>query len=108
MKKIKLIVRIVTVVLVVLLVVGVILQITNDHSFSDTAYEIIGFSVGIVGMILAVIAQLGSERQERDFEQLEDNVRQILETEQVDMKISRKILDEVVRKKPARKVSSKK
>jgi len=99
MKKIRLIVQIATIALIILLIVGIILQLTNENSPNDTAYEIIGFSVGIIGMIMAVVAITESEKQERDLDKMERNIRDILESEQTDLKLSQKILDEVKTKK---------
>jgi len=99
MKKIRLIVKISSGILVILLIAGIILQLTNENSPNDTAYEIIGFSVGIIGMIIALVAIVSSEKQERDFDKLERNVKDILEAEQADLKLSQKILNEVRPKK---------
>jgi len=102
-RKLRLFVRIATGVLIILLVAGVVLQITNEHNPSDTAFEIIGFSVGIIGMIMAVMAQIGGIQQERDFDRLERNIRQILENDEVDLRISHKILQEIKPKARTRK-----
>ena len=99
MKKLRIVTQIITAVLVLLLIVGIILQIINDSSAGDTAYEIIGFSVGIIGMIMAVVAQVGSTKQEKDFDKMESNVREILKNNKTDLQISNKILNEIKSKK---------
>lgn len=100
MKKTRIFVWAAIVVLVVLLVVGIVLQITNEHDVNDTAYEIIGFSVGIIGMIMAVVSMIGNSQQDRDFDRMERNIRDILDANETDLAMSQKILDEI---KPARR-----
>ena len=99
MKKLRIVTWVVIFALILLLIVGVILQITNKSSVNDTAYEIIGFSVGIVGMIMAVLAEVGGAKQEKDFDKMEDNIRKILKNNQADLEISNKILGEIKLKK---------
>jgi predicted tellurium resistance membrane protein TerC len=88
MRKTRLIVKIATGALIILLIIGVVLQLTNENDATDTIYEIIAFSVGIIGMIMAVVAQIGSVREQRDFDKMERNIREILESNQTDLKIS--------------------
>ena len=62
----RLAVRIITVVLVALMVVGVILLIVNRNlGFIDTTYEAIAFTVGMSGMIMAVVSEIGAYNQEK-------------------------------------------
>jgi len=95
MKKIRIFVRIATGVLVVLLIIGVVLLITNDHNINDTIYEIIAFSVGVIGMIMAVVSEIGNSKMERENDSIQRNIREILETNQADLKMTQKILDEL-------------
>jgi uncharacterized membrane protein len=66
MKKIRWTVRIITALLVLLSIVGIIILITNEKlDVLDTSYEIIAFSLGVIGMIMAVVAHVDFYLQER-------------------------------------------
>ena len=95
MKKARLFARIGTAVLVVLMIVGVIILITDESNAQTTTYELIAFVVGIVGMLMAIVSQVYTVKQDREFDRMERNIREILETEQADLKTAQRILDEI-------------
>ena len=66
MRKLRLTIRIITAALIILTIVGVILLIVNRKlDFLDTTYEAIAFTVGMSGMIMAVVSQIDSYNQEK-------------------------------------------
>lgn len=66
MKRLRLIVRISTIALLILTLLGLVVLVFNQNlSPLDTAYEIIAFSVGMSGMIMAVVSQMDSVQQEK-------------------------------------------
>jgi signal transduction histidine kinase len=66
MKKLRLVIRIATGVLASLSIIGIIILIANDKlDLLDTSYEIIAFSMGSAGMLLAVFGQVDSYQQEK-------------------------------------------
>jgi len=95
LKKARLFARIGTAVLVVLMIVGVIILITDESNAQTTTYELIAFVVGIVGMLMAIVSQVYTVKQDREFDRMERNIREILETEQADLKTAQRILDEI-------------
>lgn len=70
MKRLRLIIRITSGILIALALIGITLLIVNDNPAVDTTYEIIAFSIGIAGMLMAVFSELDSARQEREVDRL--------------------------------------
>ncbi|GHU08176.1 hypothetical protein FACS189431_3950 [Alphaproteobacteria bacterium] len=79
MKKQRTIIRIVTLILSILSVIGIIILITNEDDAQTTIYEIIAFSVGMAGMIMAIIEQLGSAKQERQIDRMSREIHDLIE-----------------------------
>ena len=66
MQKLRLTIRVITAGLVILTIVGVVLLVVNRKlDFLDTTYEAIAFTVGMGGMIMAVVSQIDSYQQEK-------------------------------------------
>lgn len=91
MKKTRFIVRVATFVLSTLLVIGVLLLIFNEHSTQDTIYEIIVFGAGIGGMIMAVLEQIGSNKQEGQISQMANEIRELMKEEASNLHDSQRI-----------------
>ncbi|MCL2038221.1 hypothetical protein FWG95_04470 [Candidatus Saccharibacteria bacterium] len=96
MKKLRLIMRIVTIGLFVLTIVGIIMLIFNERlNWLDTSYEIIAFSLGTSGMILAVVAQIDQYQDEKRFKQMLAEIRNLNrehdDDEKVDAKFQKKL-----------------
>ncbi|MCL2869434.1 hypothetical protein FWF48_01320 [Candidatus Saccharibacteria bacterium] len=96
MKKLRIVVRVITAALTVLAVIGVILLITDENSAGTTTYEIIAFSVGMAGMIMAVISQIDAARQERLIDRMAHNISE-------DLRIDEDMLEAVKKRNGAKK-----
>jgi predicted tellurium resistance membrane protein TerC len=79
MKKKRLTIRIVTLGLSILSVIGIALLILNDDDARYTTYEIIAFSVGMAGMIMAVLEHLNSGKQERQIDRMSREIHDLIE-----------------------------
>ena len=113
MKKLRQTIRIVTIGLFLLTIVGVIILLANENlNWLDTSYEIIAFSLGAAGMIMAVVAQIDSYQNEKQFRKMLSKIEELNrehdEDEQVDAKFQKR-LDELLQidKKIYRKLSRK-
>ena len=104
MKKVNMnfFIRIAMLLVIVLLIIGLVLLITNDHSVNDTIVEIIAFTIGVVGVTMAITSQVTNSKKDRDFVRMERNINKILEANrtdldmsQIDLEISQKILREI-------------
>lgn len=100
MKKLRVVMRIITGFLVVLTVVGIIILLVNqDIDPLSTTYEIIAFSVGMAGMIMAVVTEIDSYSQEKTFQKMIDELhelnREADHDEKVDAEFQKK-LDELI------------
>jgi low affinity Fe/Cu permease len=96
MKKLRLIIRVVTGFLVALTVAGIVILIVNDRlNLLDTSYEIIAFSLGASGMIMAVVVQVDSYQQEKAMKKMIEDLtrlnREADEDDRVDRRFQRKI-----------------
>ena len=87
----------------VLMIIGVVILILDENNAQTTVYEVIAFVVGIVGMLMAIVAQVDTIRQDRDLDRIERNIREIMETEKADAAMARKILAEIRPKKRSKK-----
>lgn len=106
-------IRVITAVLFIIMIAGVVVIIANERlSVLDTSYEIIAFSIGILGIIIGVMSQIEARRNEKRLEKMsaeimrleheqykEDEVEEKLETE-VDtiLKMDKKIYHELAEK----------
>jgi len=71
MKKLRLTIRIITAILFVLTIAGIIILIFNTNlSILDTSYEIIAFSLGAAGMIMAVTSEIDSYQYDKRFKKM--------------------------------------
>ena len=96
MRKLRLIIRIITAGLVVLTIIGVVLLIANRKlDFLDTTYEAIAFTVGMGGMIMAVVSQIDSYQQEKitrkTIQELTELNREADDDEKVDKAFQQKL-----------------
>lgn len=96
MKKLRIVIRIITALLLVLSVVGIVLLIINsDRNWLDTSYEIIAFSLGSAGMIMAVISQIDTYQQEKTTKNMIADLhklnREADEDDKVDARFQRKL-----------------
>lgn len=101
MKKLRMIVRIVTAGLFVLTIVGIVILIINENlGWLDTSYEVIAFSLGSSGMILAVLEQINSHQDEQRFKKMISEINELNrehdDNEKVDVEFQRK-LDEILK-----------
>ncbi|MDR0591254.1 MAG: hypothetical protein LBG75_01695 [Candidatus Nomurabacteria bacterium] len=75
MKRLRIVIRVITGVLVVLTVAGIVILVANQKlDFLDTTYEIIAFSIGMGGMIMAVVSQIDSYQQEKNNKKMLDEL----------------------------------
>ena len=113
MKKLRLIVRIITGALLLLTLAGIILLFFTERNVIDTTYEIIAFSLGAAGMIMAVVSQIDSYQNEKQsrkvLEEIESLNREHDQDEKVDKKFQTK-LDTLLKmdNRIYRKISTKK
>ena len=95
MKKLRIIIRIVTGILLVLTIVGILLLIFTDRNAVDTTYEIIAFSIGAAGMIMAVLTQIDSYQNEKQSKKVLEEIdilnREHDEDTKVDQKFQKKL-----------------
>ena len=110
MKKIRLIVTIATIALFIAAIAGITILITNQRlNFLDTTYEIIAFCVGIAGMLLSVVSQIDSYRQERIIAQLKTELNEINHESDLQLRTERSIkrqleqIEQEITKPPRRK-----
>ena len=98
MKKLRLVIRIITGFLVVLTIVGIVLLVVNQKlDVLDTSYEVIAFSLGAAGMIMAVVAQIDSYQGEKQARKMLEEIaalnREHDEDERVDRRFQKKLDD---------------
>jgi len=95
MKKLRLVIRIVTGILLVLTIVGILLLIFTDRNAVDTTYEIIAFSIGAAGMVMAALAQIDSYQNEKQSKKVLEEIallnREHDEDTKVDQKFQKKL-----------------
>jgi len=96
MKKLRITIGIITGILLVLTIAGIMLLIFNENlSILDTSYEIIGFSLGAAGMIMAVTSQIGSYQDDKRFTRMMAKIdelnREYDADEKVDAKFQKKL-----------------
>ena len=96
MRKLRITIRVITAALVLLTIVGVALLIINRKlDFLDTTYEAIAFTVGMGGMIMAVVSQIDSYQQEKinhkTIQELTELNREADDDERVDAEFQRKL-----------------
>ena len=89
MKKLRLIIRIATGALVLFAIVGITLLVINDHNAIDTSYEIIAFSLGAAGMIMAVISQIDSYQSDKQAQKVLKEIEQLNREHDTDEKVDR-------------------
>jgi len=78
MKKLRIIVVAATVLLLILMVIGIAILIINQRlDFLDTSYEIIAFSVGMMGMLMSVVSQIDSYRQEKVIDSMKKELAEL-------------------------------
>jgi len=106
----RLIVTIVTVILLILMVAGITILIINNHlDFLDTSYEIIAFCIGISGMLLSVVSQIDSYRQERIINQMKSEITELTKESDIQIRADNAIkrqlkeIEEDITQKPRRK-----
>ena len=113
MKKLRLVVRISIIVLVVLSIVGIIILLVNDNlNWLDTSYEIIAFSLGATGMVMAVLSEIDSYTIEKASKKMVESLTQLNreadEDDKVDIEFQQKLdkiikLDEKIYKRLSKK-----
>jgi competence protein ComGC len=96
MKKLRLIIRIITGILIVITISGIALLIINPNRDPlDTTYEVIAFSLGSAGMVMAVVAQIDSYQNEKQSKKLLSKIESLNrdhdEDERVDKEFQRKL-----------------
>lgn len=99
MKKLRIIIRIATSALVLFTIVGITLLVINDHNAIDTSYEIIAFSLGAAGMIMAVISQIDSYQSDKQAQKVLKEIEQLNREHDADEKVDRnfqKKLDSII------------
>ena len=78
MKKVRLIVAIATGLLFVLMIIGIVILIVNERlDFLDTSYEIIAFTIGMAGMLMSVVSQVDSYRQEQLIDKMKKDLDEL-------------------------------
>ena len=95
MKKLRIVIRVITVLLLILTVVGILLLILTDRNAIDTTYEIIAFSIGAAGMIMAVLTQIDSYQNEKQSRKVLEEIdllnREHDQDDKVDQKFQKKL-----------------
>jgi hypothetical protein len=78
MKKLRLTIRIITAGLIILTIVGIVILVLNEKlNLLDTSYEIIAFTIGAAGMIMAVTSQIDSYQDEKRFKRMMTEIEQL-------------------------------
>jgi len=91
MKKLRITIGIITGILLVLTIAGIMLLIFNENlSVLDTSYEIIGFSLGAAGMIMAVTSQIGSYQDDKRFTRMMAKIDELNREHDTDEKVDAK------------------
>lgn len=91
MRKLRLIIYIATGGLFALTIVGIILLIVNQNlNLLDTSYEIIAFSVGMSGMIMAVLSEIDSHQSEKRFGKMMNRIEELNREHDADEKVDAK------------------
>ncbi len=60
MKKLRSIIQISTISLAVVVVIGIVIVITSPNSFTDTAFDIIAFSISAASLAIAILSQISA------------------------------------------------
>jgi competence protein ComGC len=100
MKKLRLAVRISIVILVILSIIGIVILIANENlNWLDTSYEIIAFTLGASGMIMAVLSEIDSYTIEKSSKKMVESLTQLNREADEDDKVDRefqKKLDKIL------------
>jgi hypothetical protein len=113
MKRLRMVIRIITGVLILMSIAGIVILVANQKlDVLDTTYEIIAFSLGAAGMIMAVVSQIDSYQQEKSNRKMLGDIKALNRSadqdEKVDNEFQKKLDDLIaVNNKIYRKISRK-
>jgi spermidine/putrescine-binding protein len=90
MKKLRIVMRIATGVLVLFTIAGIVMLVVNDElDFFDTAYEIIAFSLGAAGMIMAIISQIDYYQSDKQSQRILKEIDELNREHDTDEKVDK-------------------
>ena len=82
--------RVITAILFALMITGIIMLIVNERlNWLDTSYEIIAFTLGSFGMILAVVEQINSYQNEKRFHRMFSEIKSLNREHDDDEKVDK-------------------
>jgi hypothetical protein len=96
MRRLRLVIRIATGALIVLTIIGIVILVVNQKlDFLDTSFEIIAFSLGAAGMIMAVVAQIDSYQGEKQLHKIFKEIEELNREYDEDGKVNKKFQGEL-------------
>jgi len=119
MKKIRFVILIITIILVIAILAGIAIQIFSPRSMPDPTYEIIAFLITGASVIIALLSQISSYRERREYSRIIHELNEVIADTEAEMAIDKaayKKLEELIAldrriygriaKKPTKKAKS--